>query len=162
MPVPEATPGLRILPGDLDDPRIIALLTEHVAQFRAVTPPGSSHALDLSGLKTPDVRFFAAWLDGALVGMGALKRLDATLGEVKSMRTVGTAQRRGVAGAMLAHIIAEARAQGLRHLALETGSFAFFAPARAFYARHGFVECGPFGSYREDPNSVFMARTLEA
>lgn len=160
MRVPEA--ALSIGPGDLDDPRIIALLRDHVREFRAVTPPGSSHALDLSGLKTPDVRFYAAWRDGQLAGMGALKRLDAALGEVKSMRTVATAQRQGVAGAVLAHIVAEARAMGLSRLSLETGSFAHFAPAREFYARHGFVECPPFGAYRADPNSVFMTRVLSA
>lgn len=155
-----AEPGLRIGPGDLADPRIVALLEEHVGQFRAITPPGSSHALDLSGLQIPDIRFFVAWQGEDLMGMGALKRLDPTHGEVKSMRTVTSAQRRGVASAMLRHIIAEARGWGLQRLSLETGSFEYFAPARAFYARHGFVDCPPFPPYRPDPNSVFMTLAL--
>jgi putative acetyltransferase len=154
--------GLVIAAGDLADPRILALLEEHVRQFRAITPPGSSHALDLSGLQTPDIKFFAAWDGSQLMGMGALKRLDAAHGEVKSMRTVAAAQRRGVASAMLRHIIAEAHAWKLSRLSLETGSFDFFAPARAFYLRHGFVECPPFPPYRPDPNSVFMTLNLSS
>ena len=94
-----------------------------------------------------------------VVAVGALRRLSADHGELKSMHTAQAARGRGVGSAMLRHIMAAARARGMSRLSLETGSWAYFAPARALYARHGFVECGPFGEYREDPNSVFM--TLE-
>lgn len=159
-----------IVAGGLDDARVVALLRTHVDTARAVTPPGSSHALDLAGLRSPDIGFWSAWEragDAAagirptdtLLGVGALKRLSAVHGEVKSMHTAAAARRRGVGAALLRHIVAAARAGGMRRLSLETGSFAYFAPAVALYRAHGFVECPPFADYRPDPSSLFM--TLE-
>jgi len=106
------------------------------------------------------VTFWSVWDGDELVGVGALKRLSAEHGEIKSMHTVEAARGRGVGSALVRHIMAEARARGMRRLSLETGSWPYFLAARALYARHGFVECGPFGEYREDPNSVFMTVAL--
>lgn len=153
-------PSLTFVDGGLDDPRVVALLETHLARARAETAPGSAHALDLSGLRAPGVRFWSAWEGETLVAVGALKALDATHGEVKSMHTAEWARGRGVGSAMLMHVVAAARASGMSRLSLETGSWSYFAPARALYARHGFTECGPFGDYREDPNSVFMTLAL--
>jgi putative acetyltransferase len=151
---------LSITEGGLDDPRVIALLTLHVTRARTVTPPGSSHALDLSGLKQPAITFWSGWEGETLVAVGALKRMSAEDGEVKSMHTAEALRGRGHGRAMLAHIIAAARAHGLARLWLETGSFDYFAPARAMYAKAGFTECDPFGDYRPDPNSTFMTLPL--
>jgi putative acetyltransferase len=151
---------MHIVEGGLDDPRVIELLHTHLNRARAETAPGSAHALDLSGLRATEVTFWSAWEDETLVGVGALKRLSADHGEVKSMHTAEAVRGRGVGAAILRHIIESARARGLSRLSLETGSWPYFAPARALYARHGFVECAPFGDYRPDPNSVFMTFTL--
>ena len=151
---------MHILEGGLDDPRVVELLHTHLTRARTETAPGSAHALDLSGLRAPGLTFWSAWEDDAVVGVGALKRLSADHGEVKSMYTAEAARGRGVASAMLRHILAAARAQGMSRVSLETGSWPYFAPARALYARHGFVECSPFGEYRADPNSVFMRLDL--
>jgi len=151
---------MRIVPGDFGDPRVVELLRIHLTNARAQTAPGSAHALDLAGLQSPDISFWTIWQDDALVGCGALKRLAAAHGEVKSMHTAQSVRRTGVGGAMLRHIIAVARAGGMSRLSLETGAWDYFAPARALYQRHGFVECGPFGDYVLDPNSVFMTRDL--
>lgn len=150
---------MQITAGGLDDFRVRSLLAHHCATARAQTAPGSAHALDLSGLKTPEVYFWTAWEGEAAIGVGALKRLSDSHGEIKSMHTEQAARGKGVGGAMLAHIISEARKLGLSRLSLETGSWPYFVPARKLYARHGFSECPPFGSYVADPNSVFM--TLE-
>jgi putative acetyltransferase len=152
--------ALRIEAGGLDDPRVVDLLTRHVTRARAETAPGSAHALDLDGLRTPDLRFWSAWEGDELVGVGALQRLADDHGEIKSMHTAEAARGRGVGSAILRHIITEARAAGMRRLSLETGSWSYFLPARALYARHGFVECGPFGNYQADPNSIFMTIAL--
>jgi len=152
--------AMHIVEGGLDDARVVELLHTHLIRARAETAPGSAHALDLSGLRAPEVTFWSAWEGDAVVGVGALKRLSADHGEVKSMHTAETARGRGVGSAMLRQIMAAARAQGMSRLSLETGSWAYFAPARALYARRGFVECAPFGEYREDPNSVFMTLAL--
>jgi putative acetyltransferase len=151
---------LRIVEGGLDDPRVIDLLNTHLARARAETAPGSAHALDLSGLRSPEVTFWSAWEGDSLAGVGALKRLTDDHGEVKSMHTAESMRRQGVGAAILRHIIAAARARGMSRVSLETGSWPYFAPARALYERHGFVECPPFADYRPDPNSVFMTLVL--
>lgn len=153
--------ALRIVDGGLDDARVVAMLELHVVRARAETALGSAHALDLSGLRATDVSFWSAWEGEELVGVGALKRLSAEHGEIKSMHTAEAARGRGVGSALVRHIVHQARERGMRRLSLETGSWPYFLPARALYARHGFVECGPFGDYREDSNSVFMTMGLE-
>jgi putative acetyltransferase len=116
--------------------------------------------LDLDGLQSPDISFWTIWEDETLLGVGALKRLSADHGEIKSMHTAQAARRRGVGRAMLRHIIAIARASGISRLSLETGASEYFRPARALYRSHGFVECPPFADYVLDPNSVFMSLDL--
>ncbi len=155
-------PGLHVVPADLDDPRVIALLEHHVATAQAETARGSAHALDLPALKAPGISAWAIWQGDDLMGLGALKWLSPDHGEVKSMHTAATARRRGVAAAMLTHLIATARAERFSRLSLETGSWAYFDGARALYARHGFVECAPFAGYVPDPHSVFMTLDLTA
>lgn len=151
---------MRIIAGGLDNPRVIDLLRFHVDSASAHTAPGSSHALDLSGLKGPDLRFWTQWDGDDLVGMGALKRLSADHGEVKSMHTVAAHRGRGAGRLMLIHIMTEARAAGMTRLSLETGSWDYFLPAHALYASLGFTDCPPFGDYKPDPNSRFMTVDL--
>ncbi|MGL5446666.1 MAG: GNAT family N-acetyltransferase [Rhabdaerophilum sp.] len=151
---------LIIKSGDFSDPRVTTLLRYHFEQNRAVTPEGSAHVLDLSAMQVPEISFWTIWEGQELLGMGALKRMNARDGEVKSMRTYDRAQRRGVASAMVKHIIAAAGSAGLARLFLETGSFDYFRPARELYTRHGFVECGPFEGYKPDRNSTFMVLQL--
>ncbi len=151
---------MEIVRGDLADPRIVALLRHHFDKCHEVTPPGSAHVFSVERLATPDIDFWAAWEGGVLLGVGAMKPIDAAHGEVKSMHTAEAVRGRGVGGAILRHIIASSRARGLTRLSLETGSFAYFAPAVSLYKAHGFVECPPFGSYRPDPNSLFLTREI--
>jgi len=131
-----------ITPGDLDDPRVVDLLRTHLASARAETAPGSAHALDLNGLRSPDISFWAIWEDGALLAVGALRRLSPDHGEVKSMHTAQSARRKGAGSAMLRHIIASARKDGISRLSLETGSWEYFRPARALYAASAEAEAG--------------------
>ncbi|GAB3344828.1 GNAT family N-acetyltransferase [Lysobacter tyrosinilyticus] len=151
---------MRIARADLDSSAFVALLEEHRAAMQATAPAESQHALDLDGLRRPDVRVWALHDDGALLGCGALQHLDATHAEIKTMRTARAHLRRGVARTLLQYLIAEARASGYRRLSLETGSMAYFEAARGLYASAGFVECKPFGKYAEDANSTFMTREL--
>lgn len=152
---------MKITAGGLDDPRVQRLLAHHFTSARAETAPSSAHALDLSGLKSPNVHFWSAWDGETVIGIGALMRLSESHGEIKSMHTEQAHRGKGIGSAMLAHIIASARKMGLSRLSLETGSWSYFAPARELYSRHGFVEGPPFGSYVDDPNSVFMTLDLE-
>lgn len=151
---------MEIREDDLTGPEIADLLREHLDNMHEISPPESIHALDLEALRSSNITFWTAWKDGELLGCGALKELDSSSGEVKSMRTAMTHRRKGVASKMLEHIIQEAERRAYDCLYLETGAFPEFAPARALYSRYGFEYRGPFADYRDDPNSVFMAKRL--
>jgi putative acetyltransferase len=151
---------VKIVVDDLSGPQIAEFLTEHMQEMRSITPLESVHALDLDGLRKPEITFWSV-LDGdTLVGCGALKQLTAEHAELKSMRTKAARKRSGVASRLLEHIITEARGRGFSRLSLETGSGEFYQPARSLYEKFGFGYCEPFADYRPDPNSVFMTRTL--
>ena len=152
---------LRIERDDLRRAEVRSLLGEHLASMYALSPPESVHALDIEELKSPDVTFWTVWDGDVLMGCGALKQLDATHGEVKSMRTPSRLRRRGAGRAVLEHIVAEAKARGYERLSLETGSMAEFEPALKLYESFGFSYCGPFGPYEEDPYSKFMSLELK-
>lgn len=148
--------GMNVIPGDLRDARVVALLREHLAGMHANSPPGSVYALDLSGLQTPDVALFTVWDGDTLLGCGALKHLDVTTGEIKSMRTAAAHLRKGAARAMLDHLLAVARSRGYTRVALETGSGPAFEPALALYRRHGFVNGPAFSDYVASAFNQFL------
>lgn len=154
---------MRIEAGDLDAPDVQDLISEHLDDMFATSPPESVHALSDESLRQPDVAFFTARDDdGALLGCGAIKALGGDAAELKTMRTVRAARGRGVGAAMLEHLLRVARERGVASVHLETGSMEYFAAARRLYARHGFAETGPFGDYGPDPLSTFMALRLSA
>ena len=151
---------MKIFVDDLSGPEIAEFLDQHVQQMRSVTPLESKYALDLDGLRTPDVTFWSVTDGGTLVGCGAIKRLEADHAELKSMRTAPARKRSGIASLLLEHIIAEAKRMGFTRLSLETGSAEFFLPARKLYEKFAFDYCEPFGEYRPGPHNTFMTRTL--
>jgi putative acetyltransferase len=147
---------------DLTAPEVVDLLEEHLRNMYEWSPPESVHALDLEKLRAPEITLWTAWQDKELMACGALKELSPLHGEVKSMRTPSARRGRGAGRAMLDYIVNIARQRGYCLLSLETGSQMGFAPARRLYERNGFEYCGPFGSYKEDANSVFMQLRLSA
>jgi putative acetyltransferase len=153
-------PLMEIREGGLDDPAVIELLRLHMEEVRAKPTPGGAHVLDHAGLKRPDVTFWSAWREGALLGCSALRQLDATHGEIKSMRTAPNQLRRGAAATLMAHMLGVARSRGYRRVSLETGATPEFEAAQALYRQLGFTYCDPFGDYRADPLSRFMSRAL--
>ena len=145
---------------DLSGQEIRSLIARHLSGMHENSPPESVHALGIEALKQPGVTVWSAWAGDELAGCGALKRLDARRGEIKSMRVADGFLGKGVGRAVLEHIIAEARAMGLASLWLETGSTDAFRPAIGLYNSAGFKRCGPFEGYVDDPFSVFMTRSL--
>ena len=145
---------------DLTGPEIAQLLQEHLDEMHQLSPPESVHALDLDKLRQPDITFWTVWAGEKLAGCGALKELDPTHGEIKSMRTSYEFRGKGAGKFVLRYILDEARRRGYKRLSLETGSMTAFDPARRLYESHGFEYCGPFADYILDPNSVFMTLAL--
>jgi putative acetyltransferase len=159
---------IQIRQDDLTGRKVADLLKEHLENMKEITPPESVHALDLTALRlgsayasrSPDITFWTAWENDELLGCGALKELDLSSGEVKSMRTAKAHRRKRVASKILEHIIEEAKRRGYNCLNLETGAFPEFAPARALYTLYGFEYRSHFAGYIDDPNSVFMTKKL--
>jgi putative acetyltransferase len=145
---------------DLTGTKIADLLKEHLANMANNSPPESMHALGIEELRKPDVTFWSVWDGTELLGCGALKELSPQHGEIKSMRTARPHRRKGVAAAIVEHILREAKKRNYKRVSLETGSMEAFAPAHRLYTKFGFRECRPFADYVEDPNSIFMTIEL--
>jgi len=151
---------MKIIVDDLSGPEIAEFLDQHIQDMKSISSPESKHALDLEGLKSADITFWSVYDEDQLVGCGALKELNSTQGEIKSMRTMTSKRGCGIASKLLNHIIETAKSRGYRQLNLESGSQEFFIPAHRLYLKHGFEFCSPFACYKEDPNSVFMTLRL--
>ena len=146
--------------GELDHEDVRALLGQHFAEMRAGSPPEACHVLPIDGLKEAGIRFFTVREDGELLGCGALKRLEPGHGEVKSMRTANAALGRGVGKAMLNHLVATAKDDGMTRLSLETGSTGQFAAANRLYENDGFERTGPFGDYADTAWTRFFTKEI--
>ena len=150
----------QIFEGELDHDDVRALLSQHFAEMRAGSPPEACHVLPIDGLRDAAIRFFTLREVGVLLGCGALKRLEPGHGEIKSMRTANSALGRGVGKAMLDHLVAAARSEGMTRLSLETGSSEQFSAALRLYEKEGFKGCGPFGNYAATPFTRFFTREI--
>lgn len=150
----------QIFEGELDHDDVRVLLTQHFAEMRAGSPPEACHVLPIDGLKDSAIRFFTLREDGALLGCGALKKLEPGHGEVKSMRTANAALGRGVGKALLNYLIAAAHSEGMTRLSLETGSTEQFAAANRLYEKEGFERTGPFGGYADTPFTRFFTKAI--
>lgn len=151
---------MQIRQDNLTHPQTLNLLRLHLAGMHANSPAGSVFALDLSGLQRPDITVWSLWEADAICGIGALKQLDATSGEIKSMRTHPDHLRKGVAAQLLEHIIETARSHGLKRLSLETGSGPAFDPALALYRRRGFTDGEAFSDYTRSEFNQFLHLNL--
>ena len=147
----------------VDDPGrgpVRELLEAHLAGMHDNTPPESVHALDIDGLRAPDVTFWTVWDGHELLGCGALKELDETHAEIKSMRTADEHLGKGVGSLMMDKVLEVARERGYQRLSLETGSGEAFEASHRLYQKFDFEFCGPFADYGPDPFSRFMTRAL--
>lgn len=151
---------MEIREADLDDPSVRDLVTSHQQRAFENSPPGTSFALDLSGLRRPEIKLYAAWDGDVLLGIGAIMEVTGDTGEVKSMRTTDAALRRGVGSAILRYIEDEARRRGYVRLLLETGNSEPYQPANALYQNLGYIRRGPFGDYTETGFNIFYEKSL--
>ncbi|WP_116201042.1 GNAT family N-acetyltransferase [Amycolatopsis circi] len=145
---------------DFADPQLQTFLQAHLDDLAPTAPAESRHALDLAALQRPGVRLWTVQDDNHIVGTAALAALEPRHEELKSMRTDPARRGQGIARTLLEHLLQDAKDRGIERISLETGSMAFFAPARALYLRAGFTPCAPFGKYRDDPNSTYLTRQI--
>ena len=151
---------MEIRTGELSNPHVIKLLQTHHNDMLNHLPVESVHAFDVSKLTQPEITFYSLWIDCNLAGVGALKALNTTHGEMKSMRTSSNYLRQGMAAKLLTHIIKQAALRGYKTISLETGTAEAFLPAQKLYVQFGFKECEPFGNYELDPYSLFMSKSV--
>jgi len=146
--------------GNFDDPEVNNLLNKHFIELRSVSPAGSAHVLDIAGLNDQTIKFWSLWENKDLVGCGALKFLDKSHGEFKSIRVADKFRKKGVGERIIGHLIEEAKKLQITKLSIETGSGEFFSPARKLFMKLNFKICGPFAHYKEDPNSCFFTKNV--
>ena len=147
---------MKSLENNFDHPEVNSLLTKHFIELRSVSPEGSTHVLDIPGLKISSIKFWSLWDNDQLLGCGALKFLSETHGEFKSIRVADKHRKKGMGEKIISHLIAEAKKIGIRKLSIETGAGEFFLPARKLFMKFGFKSCKPFAHYKEDPNSCYF------
>jgi len=151
---------MKSIEGNFNNPKVNELLTKHFIELRSVSPAGSTHVLDITGLKDQSIKFWSLWDNDELIGCGALKFLDKIHGEFKSIRVVDKFRKKGVGEKIINHLIEEAKKLGIKKLSIETGSGKFFEPARKLFAKFNFQPCSPFAHYEEDLNSCFFTKNL--
>ena len=152
---------MKSVEGNFDDPQVNELLKKHFVELRSVSPAGSTHVLDIAGLKDQTIKFWSLWEDNELMGCGALKFLNDTHGEFKSIRVADKFKGKDKGIKIINHLIEQASKLGIKKLSIETGSGEFFEPARKLFKKCGFKDCKPFAHYKEDPNSCYMNLPLD-
>tara|TARA_B110000003_G_scaffold256823_1_gene274607 strand:+ start:151 stop:618 length:468 start_codon:yes stop_codon:yes gene_type:complete len=151
---------LKSIEGNFDNPEVHKLLIKHFIELRSVSPEGSTHVLDIEGLKDPLIKFWSLWENDKLMGSGALKFLDKNHGEFKSIRVNDKFRNQGYGLKVINHLIDKAKKLNIKKLSLETGAGNFFAPARKLFVKCGFKICDPFSHYKQDVNSVYMSMLI--
>ena len=151
---------LKSIEDNFDNPEVHELLIKHFIELRSVSPEGSTHVLDITGLKDPSIKFWSLWEESDLMGSGALKFLDKEHGEFKSIRVNDKFKNKGYGLKIINHLIEESKRLNIKRLSLETGAGKFFTPARKLFIRCGFKTCEPFSHYEQDVNSTYMSMLI--
>jgi len=151
---------MKSIEGNFDNSEVNDLLKKHFIELRSVSPAGSTHVLDIDGLKDPSIKFWSLWEDNKLIGCGALKFLEKEHGEFKSIRVADEFRKKGIGERIINHLIEEAKKLKISKLSIETGAGKFFLPARNLFSKFGFKTCPPFAHYKDDPNSCYYSLNL--
>ena len=151
---------MKSIENNFDNPRVNTLLQYHFYQLRSNSPLGSTHVLDIQGLKVPSIKFWSIWENDKLIGCGALKFLEKNHGEFKSIRISDEFRNMGYGIKLLDHLIIEAKKNGITKISLETGAGNFFKPARKLFEKAGFKNCEPFAHYKIDQNSCYYSKNI--
>jgi len=151
---------MKSIEGNFDNPDVNELLNKHFAELRSVSPAGSTHVLDIAGLKDQSIKFWSLWKNNEIIGCGALKFLEKNHGEFKSIRVTDKFRKTGIGEKLIDHLIEKAKKLEISKLSIETGAGEFFLPARKLFSKFGFKACPPFAHYKEDSNSCYYTLNL--
>ena len=151
---------IKSIENNFDHPKVNNLLIKHFIELRSVSSKGSTHVLDIPGLKDPSIKFWSLWDNNYLIGCGALKFIGQNHGEFKSIRVSNDFRNKGIGNKIITHLIIQAKKLGIKKLSIETGSGNFFLPARKLFEHFKFIKCKPFAHYKEDPNSCYYTLDL--
>tara|TARA_B100000700_G_C14677355_1_gene683711 strand:- start:111 stop:578 length:468 start_codon:yes stop_codon:yes gene_type:complete len=151
---------LESIEGNFDNKEVDELLKKHFIELRAASPEGSAHVLDIAGLKVPSIKFWSLWENKKLFGCGALKFLDNTHGEFKSIRVHDNFRNKGNGLKIIEHLIDEAKILNIKRISIETGAGDFFIPARKLFKKCNFEPCEPFAHYKKDINSIYLTKLI--
>lgn len=147
---------MKSIQNNFEDTEVNKLLQNHFIELRSVSPEGSTHVLNIEGLKNKSIKFWSLWDENILIGCGALKFLDTHHGEFKSIRVSDNFRKKGYGKKIIRHLISESQKMGIKKLSVETGAGNFFVPARKLFISCGFKPCKPFAHYKDDPNSCYF------
>ena len=151
---------MKSIEGNFDNSEVNDLLKKHFIELRSVSPAGSTHVLDIDGLKDPSIKFWSLWENNKLIGCGALKFLEKNHGEFKSIRVADEFRKKGIGERIIENLIEEAKKLEISKLSIETGAGEFFLPARNLFSKFGFKLCPPFAHYKEDHHSCYYTLNL--
>jgi putative acetyltransferase len=151
---------MKSIEGNFDNPEVNELLNKHFIELKSVSPAGSTHVLDIAGLKDQSIKFWSLWKNNEIIGCGALKFLEKNHGEFKSIRVTDKFRKTGIGEKIIDHLIEEAKKLEISKLSIETGAGEYFLPARKLFSKFGFKACPPFAHYKEDPNSCYYTLNL--
>tara|TARA_B100000676_G_C17742693_1_gene662220 strand:- start:114 stop:581 length:468 start_codon:yes stop_codon:yes gene_type:complete len=146
--------------GNFENIEVNELLTKHFIELRAASPEGSAHVLDIHGLKDSSIKFWSFWESDKLIGCGALKFLDSSHGEFKSIRVHDNFRYKGNGIKIINHLIKKAKKLNIQRISIETGAGKFFEPARKLFKNCNFITCKPFAHYKEDINSIYLTKLI--
>ena len=152
---------MKSIENNFENPEVNDLLKKHFIELRSVSPAGSTHVLDIPGLKIPSIKFWSLWENDELVGCGALKFLDDNHGEFKSIRIADKFRKNGLGIKIIDHLINEAKKLNIKKISVETGSGDLFLSARKLFKKCGFEPCEPFAHYKKDPNSCYFSLDIK-
>jgi len=134
-----------------------SLLRARDAESNALYPPESQFHIPLDRHDSEDIVLLVARQNGRAIGCGALQ-CHASYAELKSIFVTAEERGRGIGRAIIERLEDEARCLGFKVLKLETG---IHSPAAIrTYESAGYKRCGRFGSYKDDPLSVYMTKQL--
>ena len=152
---------MKSIEGNFSNNQVNELLIKHFIELKTVSPKGSTHVLDIEGLKHPSIKFWSLWDNDELIGCGALKFLSKDHGEFKSIRIADRFRGKGLGKNIIQHLIDKSKILKINKLSIETGAGEFFAPARKLFLNFGFKSCEPFAHYKVDPNSCYFSLDLD-